>query len=226
MPIRFCVYNPQQNPVVPQDTLIPSANWKEWLQDYYRIRQECFRNELGIADFDGSEDRYDRIGYTLLIIADNQCIGGVRLNESGANSSALLPLESDDFMLPDFFPELTEESSLYSQWTRLAISPECRSAELINQLAQKMSWMNSLLGHKYCFNVSGTCRQRFYRRLHGSQGHPYETRDDVTVPPRKGFEHLEHLLSISYIDKNTPSLSYCPLISTRAPMEEGILEVA
>ena len=50
------------------------------LEQYYQLRQTCFRKELGIPDFDGSEDELDRQSSILLAIQDGRCIGGARIS--------------------------------------------------------------------------------------------------------------------------------------------------
>ena len=50
------------------------------LEEYYQPRQASFRKELGIPDFDGSEDDVDRQSHILLAIQDGRCIGGARIS--------------------------------------------------------------------------------------------------------------------------------------------------
>ena len=40
------------------------------LGQYYALREQCFREELGLPDFDGSEEECDRKGQILLAIQD------------------------------------------------------------------------------------------------------------------------------------------------------------
>ena len=46
------------------------------LQQYYDLREQCYREELGIPDFDGSEELDDQRGHILLAIENGRCIGG------------------------------------------------------------------------------------------------------------------------------------------------------
>ena len=50
------------------------------LQQYYDLRERCYRKELGIPDFDGSEDADDQRGRILLAIENGRCIGGARVS--------------------------------------------------------------------------------------------------------------------------------------------------
>jgi hypothetical protein len=38
------------------------------LRQYYSLRERCFRQELGLPDFDGSEEQQDRQGIILLAL--------------------------------------------------------------------------------------------------------------------------------------------------------------
>ena len=49
------------------------------LQQYYQLRQDCFRRELGLPDFDGSEDESDRKGQILIARIGDRCVGGARI---------------------------------------------------------------------------------------------------------------------------------------------------
>lgn len=223
--IDFKIYNPRQNPVFPTDNQTTGAQYQQWLEQYYSLRERCFRRDLGVDDFDGSEEVFDRIGYTLLIIADNICVGGVRLNESTSEYPYLLPLESDGFMLRRVFPQLNELGIRFSQWTRLAVHDNFRSSEVIGNLAKHMSKMYRALGHDYGFNVSGSNRARFYRRLHSSQGHSSEIRKEVQLPVDGEFSHLEHLLSVVYVHEEAKALVYQPC-RDHHQQAEAILHVA
>lgn len=182
---------------------------KHWLQQYYQIRQSCFRQELGIRTFDGSEDEFDRSGYLLIARDQQRCIGGVRLSISSPQSPGLLPLESDGFRLQALFPELARNRESYSQWTRLALLPEYRAADILKQMALRLIWQARRLGCSYAFNVAGMNRARLYQRLHRIQGFHYEILRGLEIPAEAGFRGLEHLLSVGHLQ---PHLSQ-PLLS-------------
>ncbi|MEH6822531.1 MAG: GNAT family N-acyltransferase [Motiliproteus sp.] len=186
---------------------------KKWLEQYYQIRQECFRQELGIRTFDGSEDDFDRSGYLLIALDQERCVGGVRLSVSTPESPQLLPLEIGGFMLQEFFPDIARNRESYSQWTRLALLPEYRTPAILQQMAVMLIWQAKRLGCSYSFNVAGMNRARLYQRLHRVQGYHYEIIRNLKIPSEGNFMGLEHLLSVGYLK---PQLSQ-QLLSRQLP---------
>ncbi|MEH6472677.1 MAG: hypothetical protein V7752_15645 [Halopseudomonas sp.] len=172
---------------------------KIWLEQYYQIRQDCFRKELGLRSFDGSEDEFDRSGYLLLALDQDRCIGGVRLSISTPQSPTRLPLEINGFTVPEIFPEIIGNGESYSQWTRLALLPEYRTAEVLRVMALTVLRQAEQLDCSYAFNVAGMNRARLYQRLHRTQGFNYEILQDVKIPAESHFMGLEHLLSVGYL---------------------------
>lgn len=176
---------------------------KNWLEQYYQIRQTCFRQELGVRTFDGSEDDFDRNGYLLIAHDQERCVGGIRLSVSTPETPQLLPLEMNGFMLQELFPEIARNRESYSQWTRLALLPEYRTPEILQKMALMLIWQAKRLGCSYSFNVAGMNRARLYQRLHRVQGFHYEILRDLKIPAEGSFRGLEHLLSVGYLKSPT-----------------------
>ena len=63
------------------------------LEQYYALREQCFREELGLPDFDGSEEECDRKGHILLAIQDGRCIGGARISPTVTLKSQIQQLD-------------------------------------------------------------------------------------------------------------------------------------
>ena len=63
------------------------------LKEYYKLREECFRKELGLDAFDGAEDRFDQTGNILIIRDGDTCIGGVRITGCSLVTRSEMPLE-------------------------------------------------------------------------------------------------------------------------------------
>ncbi|OMH38015.1 hypothetical protein [Motiliproteus sp. MSK22-1] len=171
------------------------------LEQYYNIREECFRRELGIQSFDGGENDFDRWGRILIVRDGDRCIGGARLSGSTPYSPGLLPLENNGFMVLKVFSKLALEGKSYCQWTRLALLPEYRSMENLQALALSMIQNARACGYSYAFSVAGSNRSRLYRKIYKVLDYDYEIRTDLSVPAEQGFMGLEHLLSIGYLEE-------------------------
>ncbi|RDE24343.1 hypothetical protein DV711_01765 [Motiliproteus coralliicola] len=161
---------------------------------YFNIRQFCFRNDLGLYSFDGSEDQYDREGEILLIMEGNQCIGGARL--SGSLDPVPLPLEHEGLNIQQLFPNISGTDTPYCQWTRLAVHPSKRTPQLMAETAKTMLEIALVKGYQYSFCVSGRSQARLYKRLYNNLGYDYRIMEQIEVPEEPGFKGLPHLLSI------------------------------
>ena len=174
----------------------------QYLNDYYTIREACFRTDLLLSTFDGSEDQYDKEGYILIARDGDRCIGGARINGCSPNAVTHLPIENDNFIVKDLFPDLSLEEHAYCQWTRLALLPEYRTMEAVRNLCLSLPKASAELGFKYAFNVAGSARARLYRRILALDGIDYKICNHVKIPAEPGFNDLEHLLSIAILDEN------------------------
>ena len=58
------------------------------LEQYYDLREKCFRKELGLPDFDGGEDERDLQGEIVIARQGDRCVGGARI----ANGSPRWPV--------------------------------------------------------------------------------------------------------------------------------------
>ncbi len=168
------------------------------LERYYQIREECFRKDLGLKTFNGTEDDHDRNGHILVIKAKDQCIGGVRISGADINT-ATLPMEKDGFKLAEHLPELSLDSITYCQWGRLALMPEYRGIATAKRICRVLLKSCTELGYRYAFNVAGLNRARLYKHLHSSLGYDYYICDHLSLPAEEGFSNLEYLLSVSSI---------------------------
>ena len=169
------------------------------LEQYYALREECFRKELGVADFDGGEDEDDRRGTVLLAVENgNRVIAGARIVGSYADNPTRLPMENDDFRIRDSFPALGLAGLSYCYWGRLAIRPQYRSNKLSKLFLREILELSAELGFYYAFIVTDASRSRFYRLMHTALGYEYRILDEVT-PAEQKFSGLEHLIAYSVL---------------------------
>ena len=62
------------------------SNEPKFLNQYYRLREECYRVDLKLSEFNGSEEAQDRTGRILIVRRGDRLIGGARI----CNASSLL----------------------------------------------------------------------------------------------------------------------------------------
>ena len=169
------------------------------LEQYYALREECFRRELGLSAFDGAEDHYDQEGKILIARDGNICIGGVRITGCSLFGQSLTPLEHKGLNVSEMLPQLSLPLAPYCQWERLVLRSEYRGMDMLKAICRALIQGSASMGYHYAFNVTGTKHARLYKRVHGNLGYDYEIYDQLEMPVEKAFSHLEHLLSVAYI---------------------------
>lgn len=171
------------------------------LQQYYRIREQCFRSELGVAGFDGGEDCYDGLSDVLVIRDGDRCIGGVRMLDPSKLPGHRLPFEAGDVDIRRYLSIEQEPLSQYCQWSRLAIDPKYRNKVDLLQFCNALTESAKNKGFLYSLYISEGIRTRLFMKLHKKLGFDYHILEDVEVPVENGFDQFKHLLSVARLDK-------------------------
>ena len=153
------------------------------LEQYYALREKCFREELELPDFDGSEEEEDRQGHILLAIQDGQCIGGVRISPSVVLQSQIQQLG------------LTRQRCC--MWERFVFEPSVRSVQLIRKFIHRLIKISHQIGYHHAMVLSSLRNARFYRQCHSALGIGFEIQRHVPHCAKGAFAGLEHYLSIS-----------------------------
>jgi len=169
------------------------------LEQYYWLREECFRKELGLEAFDGGEDIYDQHGKILIVRDGETCVGGVRITGCSLFGQSLMPLEHKGLDISAMLPQLELPLAPYCQWERLVLRPEYRGIDMLRGVCRALVRGCASLGYHYAFNVTGIKRARLYKRIHSNLGYDYEIYNQLKTPVENNFAHLEHLLSIAFI---------------------------
>jgi hypothetical protein len=170
------------------------------LEQYYRIREKCFRRELGIEDFDGSEDARDRRSHILIARVGSRCIAGTRITGRHPASLHPVPLEDEGLDLVAALPGLCLAENAFCQWSRLAVAPEYRTPEVLRHYCNAMIEASRALGYAYSVVVTDINRARLYKRLFAVLGYRYDIVRDLRIPAEAGFGGLPHLLGVGYHD--------------------------
>lgn len=160
------------------------------LAEYYSLREQCFREELGLSDFDGSEDDDDRQGHILLAIEDGRCIGGVRISPSVTLQSQVqqLALGADSCCM----------------WERFAFSQGCRSRQTIRDFFANLIQATMDVGYNSAMVLSSLRNARFYRQFSTPLGVDYEIHRHVPHCAKGKFAGLEHYLSVVNLSGEEP----------------------
>lgn len=156
-----------------------------YLQQYYEMRERCFRKELGIPHFDGSEDERDRQGFILLARQGDRCLGGVRIA-----TSLDIDREIGDLDLPP------DDCCM---WERLVIDPTIRerTLQLRRDFCSRLVSASRRCGYQHALVLSSLRNARFYRQCHSAMGIDFRIHRQLTNCARGAFAGLEHYLSVA-----------------------------
>ncbi len=162
------------------------------LDQYYALRERCFRAELGLPEFDGSEDDQDRQSHILVALRDGVCIGGVRIT-----SRLALPSQADNLAI---------DHQRCCMWERFVIEPTVRKLPLIREFIGQLVEHSREIGFEHAMVLSSLCNARFYRRCLTSLGVDYHIARQVPHLAEGAFAGLEHYLSVAYLDESSQAL--------------------
>ena len=162
------------------------------LQQYYQLREQCFREELGLPDFDGSEDDQDRQAHILIAIEDGHCIGGARI-------SSRLPL-----LVRGRLCELDLAPGANCMWERAVLDPTVRTAQLFQDFCAHLIETSRMLGYQHALVLSTLRISRFYRQCHSAMGVGFQIHRHVPECAQAEFASLEHYLSVAHLQDLQP----------------------
>jgi len=160
------------------------------LGQYYSLRGRCFREELGLSGFDGSEEEQDREGLIFLALQDGNCVGGARIASHITLTSQLELLEIDQ--------------STCCMWERFVMDPTARSIDLVREYIANLIQISLDSGYQNAMVLSSLRNARFYRRCHTALGVGFQIHRPVPYCAQGAFAGLEHYLSIAYLEQRQP----------------------
>jgi len=155
-------------------------------EQYFQLREQCFRRELGISDFDGSEDERDRQGEILIARIGDRCIGGARIVPGVA--------------VADQIGELELASDACCMWERFVMDPAVRTVQLVRDFCAQLIEVSRRIGYDIALVLSSHRNARFYRQCHSALGVGFKIHARVPQCATGSFAGLEHYLSIAQLN--------------------------
>jgi hypothetical protein len=156
------------------------------LSQYYALREQCFRKELKLPDFDGSEEESDRQGQIFLAVQDGRCVGGARI------SSRLVAQE--------YHHELDLQPETSCVWERSILDPTIRTTKIFRDFCYHLVESSRMLGYRHALIFSSLLNARFYRQCHAAMGIGFNIHGSVPECAQGAFTQLEHYLSVSQLE--------------------------
>lgn len=160
------------------------------LNQYYELREHCFRCELGLDDFDGSEDEQDRRSQIMVALKDGNVVGGVRI--------------SPHITLASQLEQLGLSREVCCMWERFAIAPVMRTLDVFRHFSDNLVNVSRETGYQNAMVLSSLPNARFYRRCHSALGVKFQIHRHVPHCAQGIFSGLEHYLSVAHLERPQP----------------------
>ena len=156
------------------------------LNQYYQLREACYRSELGLPDFDGSEEEQDRRSQIMVALQNGRVVGGVRIS-----SHVTLASQVDQLGL---------NKELCCMWERFAIDPVMRTLDTFREFSTSLVEASRKSGYRNAMVLSSLPNARFYRRCHSALGVKFQIHRHVPHCAQGAFSGLEHYLSVAHLE--------------------------
>ncbi len=166
------------------------------LHQYYRIREQAFIHRWGLEYFHAEKDYIDEISDILIVRKGKLCVGGARLTFSTPENHVMLPMEGADFNLRNVFPELTLNSAIYAECTRMAVLPEFRTKEITQKLQYHVVQRHIERHAQYGFWIAPILVARNNRQSGTNLGVHCKIRMDIKIPEREEYEGIKMYLGV------------------------------
>jgi GNAT superfamily N-acetyltransferase len=164
----------------------------KYLNQYYELREKCYRVDLKLAAFNGAEEQRDRTGQILIARQGEKCIGGARISDAAS--------------LLDALPGLQLPSDNSCVWERFCLDPTIRSTALAKDFLAKLIEYSRDFGFEHAVLLSSLRNARFYRLCHSALGVEFTIASKLHAAEPEQFAGLEHYLSFSTLQPDNQML--------------------
>jgi len=183
------------------------TNDPQLLNEYYNIREACYKKDLNLKNFSGKETEYDKKGHILIAKKGNSVIGGVRLFiTSNIPNSDLLPLESKTFRINSIIKNKILAGKKYGEFGRFIVLAKYRKQEIVNQFFIEVTNKCLSLDTRHIFFISPLNQSRFYKKKFQPLGWQVTVHKEIEIPYTPIYEHLNpniFLTSMEMTNSNT-----------------------
>jgi len=169
---------------------------RESLKQYFKLRKQIYAKELGITI--PEKDEFDLISHICIVKKKHFVIGGARITICEPTSMNILPMEENDFMLKDILPHLSLHNVVYAEYSKLALLPSYRNAEISKNLYEKLNQKSLQLGVRYIFAITPLSQARRYSLTYTQLGYTSHILKNIDIPERimKKYHDLAECISM------------------------------
>lgn len=185
-----------------EDVVFEITTNDSYLEQYFILRERCYREDLGLKDFSGAIDEYDRSGLVSIARIGDKVIGGSRMTVSLPDQPHRLPLEEDGFLMKDLFPMLELNKLGYFEIGRTAVDAGYRTSQVNFEINKQLVLWALKMGCCYQFTISTAKVSRINRMIGTKMGMEHLLLDWIEVPHKPVYQNLIKegiYLSVSFI---------------------------
>jgi hypothetical protein len=126
---------------------------KKLLEEYYALRQEVYRTQLGFEGYDGSENEYDRKGDIIVVLRNEKVIAGARLNFSDKTKLMYNDILDKGFLykniIKKFDNNFNQNEDLFVEMCGLAVDPSIDDRTLFFKFFSTLLDNATVIGCQY-----------------------------------------------------------------------------
>ncbi|MBW1899550.1 MAG: GNAT family N-acetyltransferase, partial [Deltaproteobacteria bacterium] len=165
------------------------------LQQYYIVREKCYKEVWGLKVFSGAEDEHDRKGHLLIVRNKNSVIGGGRLVLRPVDSSDRLPLETENLHLNKVLHGYNLEGTILGEIGRIAVLPEFRGGK-VGTMSLYLLAMAQMHQCNYLTTVAPLEQAKKYRLIAEQLNIDIQIMDNVMIADRPYYNQIEMKLLV------------------------------
>jgi hypothetical protein len=162
------------------------------LNQYYDLRQTAYRDENGLPDYDGSENKFDRSSKIVVAVDNKKVIGGARVTFS--NQCQFLPNEipGTQYDYRKFIRKYDQrENLIVSEISGLAVEKNYRDSNVTTAMLDPLFKESKIHDCNYIFAVAAAVACRSYRKTVKKIGYDVEIVMNFPWKEKKAYNFIK-----------------------------------
>ncbi len=147
----------------------------KYLDQYYKLRFDAYRQENGWDEFNAMETRFDRDGKILVVARGDEFIGGLRLMISRDCQFMSHELPGTQYDYQKFIKKYdARENLIFSEIAAVVVKKDLRDPVITQAMLGLALKESKKQGCAYSFAVAMLIASRYYRKLLSNLGYDLE----------------------------------------------------
>jgi hypothetical protein len=164
------------------------------------------------------ENEHDRNAHIMVVRSGNFCVGGARINIKNPRKPDLLPVETGDFRIEKYFPELGYKQMSYGQVSGFTLLPEFRGKDVAIKMSRNLYRKALALNVDVLFADTSLVHARLYHLDCAAIGLETKIHYDIKIPD----PDVHQVLFSAVINK---SMTYASFMTSEKDNNESVKEL-